>query len=73
MEALNVDESDIVATLFQDDKACITGIYEKLEYAVAEGLSTGDVLLTDEDNVGVGIRVEYVPTARRKGVPVCMD
>ena len=55
----NVQESDIVAKLFTDTPRVITGVYELLEKAFLQGLSTGVTVIDDSDNVGVGIRLEY--------------
>lgn len=49
----------LVKELFKDVVACITGVYENNEYLFLFGLSTGQALVTDEDNVGIGARLEY--------------
>jgi hypothetical protein len=66
-----VQESTIVAKLFQDTAKCITGIYERLEYMFLQALSTGVTLIPDTENVGLGIRVDFgYKTANKFGVAV---
>lgn len=66
-----VQESTIVAKLFQDTAKCITGIYERLEFMFLQALSTGVTLIPDTDNVGLGIRVDFGYKASNKfGVSV---
>lgn len=52
-------DAQIVAKLFQDTSKCIGGVYERLESMFLEGLSTGVTLVTDDENVGTGVRVDY--------------
>jgi len=56
--AKNAPESEIVAELFDDTKRCVVGVEEQKEYLFLRGFSSG-VALTDDDNVGTGIRVDY--------------
>ena len=56
--AKNAAESEIVAELFDDTKRCIVGVEEQKEYLFLRGFSSG-VALTDNDNVGTGVRVDY--------------
>lgn len=66
-----IQESTIVAKLFQDTAKCITGIYERLEYMFLQALSTGVTLIPDTENVGLGIRVDFGYKASNKfGVSV---
>lgn len=62
-------QAQLLSLLFQDTPACITGVYERLEYMFLEGLSTGMTTLTDPENIGLGIRIDYqYPTANRSTV-----
>lgn len=66
-----IQESALVAKLFQDTAKCITGIYERLEYMFLQALSTGITLIPDTENVGLGIRVDFGYKASNKfGVAV---
>jgi len=66
-----IQESTIVAKLFQDTAKCITGIYERLEYMFLQALSTGVTLIPDTENVGLGIRVDFgYKTENKFGVAV---
>lgn len=70
MVAKNADVSEIVTELFDDAKRALVGIEEQKEYLFLRGLSSG-VALTDSDNVGSGIRVDYgYKTENKSGVPV---
>jgi hypothetical protein len=52
-------EGEIVRSIFDDLTRCVTGIYERLEFAFLQALSTGMTLIDDEDNTGAGIRVQF--------------
>jgi hypothetical protein len=52
-------ETDIVRAIFDDLGRCVNGIYERLEFAFLQGLSTGVVLFDDDNNTGAGIRVRF--------------
>lgn len=52
-------DAQIVAELFKDTKKVLGGAYELNEGSFLEGFSTGEVLVTDADNVGTGIRLNY--------------
>lgn len=68
--AKGADISDIVSVLFDDAKRGLTGIEEQSEYLFLRGLSSG-VALTDTENVGTGVRVDYgYLSANKAGVPV---
>lgn len=70
MIAKNADVSDIVSELFDDAKRVLVGIEEQKEYLFLRGLSSG-VALTDSENVGTGVRVDFGYSADNKaGVPV---
>lgn len=68
MLAKNADIKDIVTEIFDDTKRCIVGVEEQKEYLFLRGFSSG-IALTDSDNVGTGIRVNYGYT-NQAGVPV---
>lgn len=61
-----VDISQILVELFDDAKRGIVGINEQNEYLFLRGLSSG-VALTDSDNVGAGVRVDYGYLTSNKG------
>jgi hypothetical protein len=52
-------ETEIVRAIFDDLGRCVNGIYERLEFAFLQGLSTGMTLIDDEDNTGAGIRLGF--------------
>jgi len=58
MLAKNADIKDIVTEIFDDTKRCIVGVEEQKEYLFLRGFSSG-IALTDNDNVGTGVRVNY--------------
>jgi Phage major capsid protein E len=51
--------TQLLAKLFQDTAKVINGQYETLEYMFLLGLSTGVTVITDTNNVGTGIRIDY--------------
>lgn len=63
MNAIGGRETEIVAQLFDDLKACIYGVHERLEYMLLEALSTGVTTISNENpgqnNEGKGIRIDY--------------
>lgn len=70
MIAKQAADADIVVELFDDAKRALVGIEEQKEYLFLRGLSSG-VALTDSENVGTGVRVDYGYLADNKaGVPV---
>jgi hypothetical protein len=52
-------EAEIVRAIFDDLGRCVTGVYERLEFAFLQALSTGITLIDDEDNTGAGIRLQF--------------
>jgi hypothetical protein len=52
-------DAQIVAELFKDTQKVLGGGYELNEASFLEGFSTGEVMVTDADNVGTGIRLNY--------------
>lgn len=68
--AKGADISDILSELFDDAKRGLVGVEEQTEYLFLRGLSSG-IALTDTDNVGTGVRVNYgYLDANKSGVPV---
>ncbi|MGL5913350.1 MAG: major capsid protein [Bacteroidales bacterium] len=59
MAARGASEAQIVAKLFDDAARCAKAIKERIEMLFLQALSTGVVLVGDDDNVGVGIRADY--------------
>lgn len=66
MVAQGVPEALILAELFQDDKRVIAGAYELNESTFLEGFSTGLCVVSDSENVGTGIRLDYGYKAENK-------
>lgn len=52
-------DAQIVAELFKDTKKTLGGSYELTESTFLEAFSTGQVLVTDDEIVGTGIRLDY--------------
>lgn len=52
-------EQQIVQALFRDTPKAILGVAERLEALTLQGLSTGVVLVDDEDDASIGIRLDY--------------
>lgn len=62
-------DAEVIRKLFADADKCVSGIWERLEYMFLMGLSTGLIVVTDEDNPGVGIRVDFGhPDSNKYGV-----
>lgn len=66
MMAKGVGIVNIVKKIFEQVKKSIMGIHENNEYMFLQALSTGQTLLEDKDNVGLGIRVDYGFEDKRK-------
>lgn len=61
----------ILKNLFADSKRCITGINEQLEYMFQQALSTGVMVIADENREGLGIRIDFLhPDENKYGVQV---
>lgn len=54
-----VENADIIKALFEDTKKCIEGIYELMERCFLEGLSTGVCCIDDQQNAGIGVRMDF--------------
>lgn len=59
LQSKGVSEAEIVRAIFDDLGRCVNGINERLEFAFLQGLSTGVVLIADEDNAGTAIRAQF--------------
>lgn len=59
MKSKGVSIVEIVKKVFGQVKKVVFGIYERNESMFLEALSTGQTLVEDSENVGVGIRVDY--------------
>lgn len=59
LRARNAETSVLVDKMFNDEVKATMGIHEKLELMFLQGISTGVAVAEDENNVGVGIRVDY--------------
>jgi len=64
--AVGGQENEVVRKLFADSKKCITGVWERLEYMFLQALSTGYILVADDDNPGIGVRVNFNHPAKNK-------
>lgn len=72
LEAQNRDGSmtdQILKMLFADTRKCIVGIDEQLEGMFLQALSSGQTIITDENNTGTGIRLDFkLPDSNKFGV-----
>lgn len=59
MIARGTDEATVASKVFDDAPKVIKGIDVRKEIMFLQALSTGQTLVTDEDNDGVGIRVSF--------------
>jgi Phage major capsid protein E. len=59
LRARGVSEDQIVNKIFEDMPRVVNGIHERLEYMFLKALSTGIMLVPNEENVGTGIRVDF--------------
>jgi hypothetical protein len=66
LKARKVEDAVIIDKIFDDATKCTMGIHEKHEFEFLQGLSTGVALIEDENNVGLGIRVDYGYLAANK-------
>jgi hypothetical protein len=64
-------DADFVARIFQDTPKVIQAVPETLEYMFLQGLSSGVTTISETNNVGTGIRIDFGYLAGNKfGVPV---
>lgn len=59
MKAKGVSLVEIVKKVFGQVKKVVFGIYERNESMFLQALSTGQTLVEDPENVGIGIRVDF--------------
>lgn len=66
MQAKKVALVEIVKKVFAQVKKVVFGIYERNESMFLQALSTGQTLVEDTENVGLGIRVDFgIPDSNR--------
>src|SRR5690606_16549248 len=66
MRAKGVALIEIVKKVFGQVKKVVFGVYERNEIMFLQALSTGQALVEDPDNVGLGIRVDFgIPDSNR--------
>jgi len=67
--ATGVPDSVIIQRIFADTPRCIIGIYERNELEYLYGASRGVALVTDIENTGAGVRLDYgYPEENKFGV-----
>lgn len=67
--AVGGQDSEVLRKLFADTSKAVSGIWERLEFMFHQALSTGMILVADDDNPGLGIRVNFNhPAANKFGV-----
>lgn len=66
LKARNVETSVLVDKIFDHQTKCTMGIHERNELIFLEALSTGVCLVEDEENVGIGIRIDFGYLASNK-------
>lgn len=59
MIARGTDEATVARKVFDDVTKCIKGIDVRTEVMFLQGLSTGQILVEDDKNVGTGIRADF--------------
>lgn len=59
MSARGADEATIASKVFDDVPKVIKGVDTRTEIMFLQGLSTGQTVVDDPENVGTGIRVSY--------------
>lgn len=61
--------TELVRKIYDDVRTVIVGIEENLEYASFQAISTGQILVTDDEKPGIGVRVDYgIPDNNKFGV-----
>ena len=67
--AVGGQDSEVLRKLFADTNKAVSGIWERLEFMFHQALSTGMILVADDDNPGLGIRVNFNhPISNKFGV-----
>ena len=64
--AVGGQDSEVLKKLFADSNKVVSGIWERLEFMFHQALSTGYILIADDDNPGLGIRVNFNHPASNK-------
>lgn len=59
IQARGIDESNVVAKIFDDVPKCVKSMDVRKEIMFEQGLSTGMTLVSDDTNTGTGIRVSF--------------
>lgn len=59
-------DSEIIKKLFRDTQKCTVGVNETLEYMFLQGLSSGVTSITDENNPGIAVRIDFGYKASNK-------
>lgn len=64
-------EQSLIKKLFADPKAVYVGVLETIEFMFLQALSSGITVISDANNVGLGIRVDFgVPESNKFGAEV---
>jgi hypothetical protein len=64
-------DNEVVRKLFGDVQKCTVGIWEALEFMFLQALSSGVTSITDEDNPGQAIRIDFGhPDANKYGAVI---
>jgi len=67
--AVGGQDSEVLRKLFADTNKVVSGVWERLEFMFHQAVSTGMILVADDDNPGLGIRVNFNhPAANKFGV-----
>lgn len=64
--AVGGQDAEVMRKLFADANKVVSGIWERLEFMFHQALSTGLILIADDDNPGLGIRVNFNHPASNK-------
>jgi hypothetical protein len=59
LQSRGAAETQIAKAIFDDLGRCVNGIYERLEFAYLQALSTGATLIGEEDSASTGIRITF--------------
>jgi len=57
--AVGGQDSEVLRKLFADTNKVVSGVWERLEFMFHQALSTGYILVADDDNPGLGVRVNF--------------
>ncbi|MBD0822636.1 major capsid protein [Aestuariibaculum marinum] len=74
LKARGNKEMQLVKKLFSDAADGVKGVYERLDIMFLQALSSGVTLINDENNTGVGIRIDFgIPSGNQFGVTTKWD